>query len=328
METIVALGVFNETQKEEVRQLAKGHEVVFVNSAASIKKDLLERMTIALGTLPVYLYKKAKNLKWLQTNSAGCDQYFNEDAFREDVIVTNATGAYGMPISEYMLSCVLGVYKRLFDYKFQQPTGAWKRIGDVRFVAYSTVVCLGTGDIGGSFARKMKALGAYTIGIKRTPAPTPDYFDELYTVDHLEEILPRADILALSLPGTPLTKYILNKKTLALLKKDVLIINVGRGNCINTEDLYQCLKENKHIKACVDVLEKEPFDSTHPIWQLPNIFITPHISGGNYDKETADLIYHVKYENLKRYLNGEKLYNVVDPLTGYKISNSEEFVWH
>ena len=258
----------------------------------------------------------------MQTNSAGVDGYCKEGILGENVILTNATGAYGLPIGEHMVGCVFAFYKNLLKYKMVQKRGEWKSLGKVKYVSNATVLVLGMGDIGKGFAYRMKQLGAYVIGIKRTLSDKPDYIDEVYTQDQLEKVLPKADIIALSLPRTPQTYHMINEHTLSLMKEDALIINVGRGEAIDTDALVQTLKSGKLLGAALDVFEQEPLDPTHPLWQMDNVLITPHVSGGNYHDETGDLIFNITYTNFKHYFNDEPLNNLVDRRTGYKKSNS------
>ncbi len=311
-----------EEQLQKLKEAAPEYEFAAAYTREDIDEEILQTATIAFGNIPIDLYQKAASLKWMQTASAGSDLYFTKENYRPEVTVTNCTGAFGMPISEYMVGCVLAFYKNLLKYKVVQPKKQWQNLGKVKYIEYSRVLCLGTGDIGSGFAKRMKKLGAYTIGVKRTPSNKPDYFDELYTTDHLDELLPQADILAISLPRTEDTVHIIDERRLKLLKEDALIINVGRGNAIDTKALYEHMKEGHLLGAALDVLEQEPLDPDNPLWNLDNLLITPHISGGNYQDETGELIFHVMFGNFERYMQGKELYNQVDANTGYKVSNS------
>ena len=118
-----------------------------------------------------------------------------------DTLLTNATGAYGLAISEHMLGMLLELFKKLHLYRDAQHLHQWKSLGRVRSIEGSTVLVLGMGDIGGEFARKVKALGATVIGVRRTDTRKPDYVDELYLTEELDRLLPRADVVAVALPG-------------------------------------------------------------------------------------------------------------------------------
>ncbi len=321
-EVILIPEILKEDQLKLLQEVTPESEFIITNKN-EVNDEMLEKATIIFGNLSPEKVAKAKNLKWMQTNSAGVDSYCKEGILNENVILTNATGAYGLPIGEHMVGCVFAFYKNLLKYKMVQKQGEWKSLGKVKYVSNATVLVLGMGDIGKGFAYRMKQLGAYVIGIKRTLSDKPDYIDEVYTQDQLEKVLPKADIIALSLPRTPQTYHMINEQTLSLMKEDALIINVGRGEAIDTDALVQTLKSGKLLGAALDVFEQEPLDPTHPLWQMDNVLITPHVSGGNYHDETGDLIFNIIYTNFKHYFNDEPLNNLVDRKTGYKKSNSQ-----
>ncbi len=307
---------------EALKRVAKDSEFILCSKASPATKEQLEKATVIFGNVSVEEVKHAKNLKWMQTYSAGVDQYCKPGVLVDGAILCNATGAYGGPISEYMVGTVLAFYKNLLKYKMRQKDAIWSNVGHIKYVENTKVLCLGLGDIGGHFASKMKALGAYTIGIKRTASTKPAYIDELYTIDKLNEVISQADIIALSLPRSQSTYHIINKEILDLMKDDALIINVGRGEAIDTNALVECLQSGKLLGAALDVFEQEPLSKNHPLWQMDNVLITPHVSGGNYDLETGNLVFELTYRNFKHYFNDEHLENVVDMTTGYKKSNS------
>jgi phosphoglycerate dehydrogenase-like enzyme len=181
----------------------------------------------------------------------------------------------------------------------------------------SIVLVIGLGDIGGSFAKRVKTLGAYTIGIRRSDFNKPEYLDELWGMDALRDLLPRADIAALSLPETPLTKKVLNRDTLSRMKQNSVIVNVGRGSAIDTEALCDALEKRQIHGAALDVTDPEPLPPDHRLWKLENAVITPHVSGGYSLKQTQEAVVRISGENIKAYLAGQPLSNVVDFAAGY-----------
>lgn len=321
-EVILIPGKIKSNQLNKLKAVAKNSEFICCNQHGEIKDSDLERATIIFGNISVSQLKKAIHLKWMQTSSAGVDAYCQPGILVEGAILTNATGAYGGVISEYMVGCVLAFYKNLLRYKVRQPQAIWSNIGHIKYVENTKVLVLGMGDIGTQFAIKMKKMGAYIIGIKRTMGDKPTEVDELYTTSQLKEVIGKADIIALSLPRTEKTYHLLDDKMFALMKEDALIINVGRGEAIDTHALLRCIENNKLLGAALDVFEEEPLPKDHPLWQKENVLITPHVSGGNYDLETGDLIFNLMYNNFMRYFNHEELKHQVDLKTGYKKSNT------
>lgn len=270
---------------------------------------------IIIGNIPKKLVPECGKLKLLELNMAGTDGY--PELMPEGAVLVNSSGAYGLAISEHMLGMLLAVIKKLYIYYDDQKASLWRDEGGVDSVEDAVVLSVGMGDIGGEFTRKCKALGAYTIGVRRTIREKPDYADEMYTLSELDSLLPRADVVALSLPSGDETRGLMDARRLRLMKKGAVLINVGRGNAIVTDDLVKVLHEGR-IRAALDVVDPEPLPADHPLWKAPNVFITPHISGFFHLKQTLERIISIAEENLKRFSRGEPLVNVVDPKTGYR----------
>lgn len=280
--------------------------------------DQIARADIILGNLPPIRLKAAMNLKWLQLNSAGSDAYCAPGVLPAGTMLTNATGAYGLAISEYLLGVVLELNYNLQKYRDNQRRNLWRDEGPVRSLASSTVLVVGLGDIGSAFAAKMKAMGSRVIGIRRTPSNQPDYVDELYLTDKLDALLPRADVVALSLPNSPETEGLMDEARLLRMKKDAILVNVGRGQAVHTPDLCRVLASG-HLRGCaLDVTDPEPLPPEHPLWQFENVVITPHISGGYHIEETLRTIAEIALSNLEAYRKGGTLKNIVDFETGYR----------
>lgn len=308
----------NGEEKEKLQSKMPEAEYIFITTE-EITDELVKSADIIIGNVPPEYIKGSKKLKWLQLNSAGTDGYCEAGVIPEGAYLTNATGAYGLAISEHMLGLVLEIKKKLNLYYRNQMEHIWKDEGNVTSIEESTTLVVGLGDIGGDFARKMKALGSYTIGIKRTKGQKPEYIDELYTMEDLDALLPKADIVALSLPGTKDTYHLFNRDKFNLMKKGAIIINVGRGNCICTDDLCDALENGIISGAGLDVTEPEPLPSEHRLWDVPGVVITPHISGFFHLPETLRRIVNISIENLEHFKKQEPLKNVVDFETGYRI---------
>lgn len=305
---------------EEHRRLleSKAPSAVFIYAGYdSVSDDQIKNADIIIGNPPANVLRGSKRLKWLQLQSAGAGEYTAENVLPEGAILTNASGAYGLAISEYMLAVTLELYRKLHLYRDLQTKSEWNYAGKVRSIYGSTALVVGLGDIGGEYASRLKALGAYTIGVKRRAAQKPAYIDELYQTDKLESLLPRADIVALSLPGTKLTNRLINKRTLGLMKQSAILINVGRGNAVDTDALCDALEAGRIAGAALDVTEPEPLPKEHKLWQLKNAVITPHISGGFSLQETHDRVVSICADNLGAWFEGRSLKNIVSISEGY-----------
>lgn len=294
------------------------------HSVPEINEKIIEKAHIIIGNVPVDLLKYAHNLEWLQLNSAGADVYIKEGVLKKDVLLTNATGAYGLAVSEHMLAILLELMKKLNLYHHNQTNKIWKDEGMVSSIYGSTTLVVGLGDIGGEFAKKMKALGSYVIGIKRNMTQKPDYLDELYTLDQLDNLISRADVVALSLPNTKETYHLFDTQRFSLMKNDSILINVGRGSAIDQDALCYALEHGPMYGAAIDVTDPEPLPSSHPLWNYENLIITPHISGHYHLQETLERIVRISADNLKRYREGKELENLVDFNTGYRIFKINE----
>lgn len=314
---ILVVMKMEEKHKLQLMETAPLANFIF-DDTGLVSDATLADMDIIIGNLPKEKLNIAKNLKWLQLNSAGADVYVKEGVLPEGVILTNATGAYGLAISEHMLGVLLELLKKLNLYRDNQRENIWKDEGEVRSIYGSTVLVVGLGDIGSEFAKRIKALGGYTIGIRRSDTRKPEFIDELYLMDKLDEVLGRADVVALTLPQTKDTYKLFNKDRLFKMKKGAVLLNVGRGTVIDTDALYEVLQEDYLFGAAIDVTDPEPLPSAHNLWDLKNVIITPHISGDYHLRETHNRIVNIAAENLKAYLKGEELKNIVDLSTGYR----------
>jgi phosphoglycerate dehydrogenase-like enzyme len=183
----------------------------------------------------------------------------------------------------------------------------------------AVVTVVGLGDIGSAYSRRMKALGSYLIGVRRTVHAKPDYLDELLLPEQMEDALPRTDVLALAVPATKGTAGLIGRRQLAKMKPDAVIINAGRGSAIDTEALCDALETGALGGAGLDVVESEPLPPGHRLWKLENAVITPHVAGGRHMKETGEYIMRLNLDNARRFVRGEPLESLVDFSTGYAI---------
>lgn len=284
----------------------------------NVTKEDVNKANVIIGNLSPDLVRGAEKLEWFQLNSAGADPYTKPGVLPEKAVLTNATGAYGLAVSEHMLALVFDLIRRFNQYHRNQTEHQWKSMGNIISVEGSKVLIMGLGDIGGDFARKMKALGAYTIGVRRTCRDMPEYLDEQHTLEELDGLLPKADIVAMVLPGGPATNHLMDERRLRLMKKGAYLINVGRGSAIDPKALLQVLQE-EHLGGCgLDVTEPEPLPADDPLWDMKNLVITPHVAGNFFLSETFERIVRIAGSNLEAWAAGNELRNVVDFATGYR----------
>lgn len=308
----------DEKQRQWFEQAAGTAKLTFCPGDGRNAGTALEEADIIIGNIRPDLMSQAKNLKWLQLNSAGANDYCKPGIMPAGVILTNATGAYGLALSEHMLAQTLAMMKKLYLYYDNQHQAQWKDEGPVTSLYGATVVVVGFGDIGRNFGRRVKAMGAQVIGLRRRSGSVPPEADEMGDMAHFNDYLSRADIVASCLPDTPETYRIYDKSRFAAMKKGAYFVNVGRGNNVDQEALREAVLSGHLAGAALDVTDPEPLPSTDPLWKTEGIYITPHISGGYHLQATHDYIARIAVDNLKRFLAGDNLENIVDLMTGYK----------
>lgn len=315
-EKILIVLPVEERHREMFKKAAPDAELIYC-LADQVTEEQARQAQVIIGNVPREYLKDSPNLRWIQLNNAGTEGFCDPGVLPEGTLLTNATGAYGMAISEHMIAMLFMIQKHLDTYRDQQKGHVWKK-GDPMLVNEgNTVLVLGLGDIGQTFARKMKAMGSYVIGVRRTLREKPEFVDEQYTMDALHQLLPRADVVALSLPGYSATRGVIGKAELDLMKTGAILLNVGRGTAVDTDALSDALYAKKLAGAGLDVTDPEPLPADHSIWDAPGILITPHVSGGYALKPTLEKILALSARNLARYVKGEKLENIVDMTTGY-----------
>lgn len=271
---------------------------------------------IFVGDLPSG--KEFPDLKFLQICFAGAEKYCREESAPDGVVIANVTGAFGEVISEYIIGAVLSVYRKFFGYRDLQKEKKWLDLGSERTIFGERALILGCGNIGSLTAKKLGAFGAYVVGIRKNPHNT-EFFDEIFGMEQLEEQLGKADLIICCLPDTPLTRNLLNEKRIEAIKPNALLVNVGRGSLIDENALARSLKDGRLSGAVLDVFGKEPLPENSSLWGLPNVFITPHISGKSFGHSPLieRKIAEICAENINRFIEGKNPVNVIKREIGY-----------
>ena len=316
MKTVLVLLPVEQRHKELLEAAAPGWEFLYT-PASKVAGGQLARANVIIGNLPAYRLPQCPALEWMQLNSAGAEAYCKPGVLGPQVLLTNASGAYGLAIAEHMVGVTLMMMKNLHIYRDHQRDALWQNEGRVASIWGSTFLILGLGDIGGEFARRVRLLGGKAVGLRRTPGDCPDWLDGLYTMEKLDELLPQADVVAMSLPGTPQTAGIMDRRRLGLMKPSAYLINVGRGNAVDTDALLQALEGGRLAGAALDVVEPEPLPPDHPLWACPRAVITPHAAGKFNLPETFERIVRISAENLAAYHQGRPLRSLVSRKSGY-----------
>ncbi|NBI10707.1 D-2-hydroxyacid dehydrogenase [Colidextribacter sp. OB.20] len=276
---------------------------------STVTPQQLAAATVIFGWPRAEDMKNAANLKWFQTMWAGADEYV--DMLPEGVLLTSSSGSNSRSVAENMLSSLLALCRRLPAYRDNQRARIWHDEGPVKTLLDSTVLVAGAGHIGAAFAKMCQGLGARTIGLKRTVSGPIGGFDQVYAIDELDRLLPQADVVALVLPHSPQTAGLLSGERIALMKDDAILISSGRGSVLDQDALAEAMRGGKLWGAALDVTVPEPLPPDSPLWDIPNLLLTPHIAGGMHLSITRRLCVEMALDNLRRYLAGKELENIV-----------------
>ena len=261
--------------------------------------------------------QKAPRLKWFASYFAGVDPLVVPGVLKDTVILTNGSGAYGITIAEHMIMTTLMLLRRYPEYQKIVENGEFRSDLMIGSLYDATILVLGTGDIGSTFANRLRAfMPKKIIGVNRSGRAC-EAFDFSVSLDKLNEYLPEADIIALTLPATPETDHLISRERIRLMKKNAYLLNVGRGNYIDQTALADALNRGELAGAALDVFAVEPIPEKDPILTAKNILITPHCAGKMTMAYTRDTLVNSFCDNLIRYTQGQEMLHVVNRKMGY-----------
>lgn len=258
----------------------------------------------------------APNLRWIQLTSAGADRLLNSGFIEDGIIVTTVSGLHATPIGEFVLSAMLMFAKGAPIAMRAQARHEWTRFAP-RELAGKTVGVVGFGHIGEEVGRLAKAFGCRVIATRRSAKERGAHAnaDLILPAADLHELLRESDYIALTMPLTPETRGMIGEAELRAMKPAAVLVNIARGPVTVEADLVRALQEGWIAGAALDVFDTEPLPPEHPFWGMENVILTPHISGGTeiYNQRAVRIF----ADNLRRYLHGGPLRNVVDLARGY-----------
>lgn len=261
----------------------------------------------------------ARRLRWVHAASAGVDNLLFPELRDSDVVLTNARGVFDTPIAEWVLGVLLVYCKDLHTTLELQRQRTWRHRESER-LAGRRVLVVGAGGIGRATARLARAVGMDVTVVARTTRTDPD-LGRLLGTDDLDAALPGADFVVLAAPLTEQTHGLMDAGRLALMRPDARLVNVGRGELVDEEALVDALKAGRLAGAALDVFHTEPLPADHPLWTLPNVIVSPHMSGDVVGWRTA--LVEQFADNLRRWTAGRPLVNVVDKTAGYASRGAE-----
>ena len=266
---------------------------------------------IILGNYAPGRLKEFRNLEWIQTAAVGVDAFIKNGNLKEGVILTNAVDVHSVEVAEHLFAMIMSMTRKFYLYRDDQKEHVWTDEGMTRELTKLKVAIIGFGDIGKALAKLLKGIGIHVIGVKRTMIEKPDCLDELYTDKDLDKAISDADVIVSVLPGNRDNAYLFTVDTFRKMRSDAIFINAGRGNLCSTETIREVL--DRHIIAAIslDVFEEEPLPKDSPLWDYRNLVITPHVAGSYRLESTYEKFFALAEENLRRYISGQQLLNVV-----------------
>lgn len=264
------------------------------------------------------LVRQLDDLRWVHSYGVGVDRCLSDPAVRKlDLIMTNNQRVSAPSIAEFAIGMVLMLNGNIqrFQQEHYQQRWAGSGIALPSDIAGRTMLVLGLGGIGTETARKASALGMRVIATRNSSREGPEFVDKVGLSDEMYQLAGDADFVVNALPLTDKTNGLIDAEFFEAMKPGAYYISVGRGKTTVTDDLVAALNDGRLAGAGVDVMDPEPLPQDHPLWLAKNVVITPHIAARNRDSMQRTMI--IARENLRRYVNGEKLLSVVDVERGY-----------
>ena len=301
-----------------VQEALPDDEVIIIERGASLEPAALAEV----GLIPPdadrarALLAAAPRLRWLHTISAGVERLLiPEIVDRPDLVFTNNTGAYDVPIAEHVMAMLFAASKRIPGHLATQARHEWKRDLEHTELRDATLVILGLGSIGGELARLASGLGMRVLGVRRDASRPVPGVERVVPPEQLAELAAEADYLAVTSALTPATRGLLSAEVIARLRPHAWVVNIARGAIVDEPALIAALQEQRIGGAALDVFAVEPLPADSPLWGLDNVILTPHVSNSSPRVRERSLALVV--ENVRRFKAGEPLLNIVDPAVGY-----------
>ena len=299
-----------------LQAVAPGVEV----ETATTEAEGIERIGDAdafFGSITPPLLAAARRLRWIQTPMAGLERYFFPALVEHPATVTNMRGIFSDMIPDQVLTYLLCFARDLHRLIRQQLERRWTPAKEIEVVHLpgATLGIVGLGGIGYGVAQRAAPHGLRIIAVDPRRTERPPEVAELWGVDRLDDLLAASDFVAVCAPETPETRGLFDDARFARMKPNAYFINIGRGRVVKLDAVTRALQERRIAGAALDVFEQEPLPAEHPLWGMENVILTPHMAGLSAHEE--DRRVDVLAENLRRFVAGEPLLNVVDKAGGY-----------
>jgi phosphoglycerate dehydrogenase-like enzyme len=312
--TVLVLSRIEKKHLDQIRAVDPRVRLIEAADAEAALAAAPQADVIMAWQVPQAVMDRARRLRWIHTTAAGVDGLLIPPVAQGRVILTHSVGIHvGMP--EHIMGLILMFSRRLHRAVRSQMARRWDRAGTVGEEVEGKVLgVLGLGAIGRALGGRAAAFGMRVIGTKRTVERIP-HVERVLPAEGTDEVLREADYLVILLPLTPATRGLIDARALGLMKRTAVLINVGRGQVVDEDALIDALRQGRIAGAGLDVFEREPLPADSPLYEMDNVIITPHVAGASHSY--YDRAIPIFCENLRRYLDGRSMLNVVEPARGY-----------
>lgn len=329
---MMKLVLFPPLDEGRFLQVCSAAEPMQVVNASTFEQALMaiEEADAFYGKLTPELLNRARKLRWVQSPTASLEHYLFPELIEHPCVLSNMRGLFSDVVADHVMGFVLCFARNLHVYLRQQSQGRWSPVGDQSYVvdfvnAPGTVLpmdrahqhlsdcslgVIGVGSIGAEILRRAAAFGMKLIGVDPVRRQVPGVLEEVWPTSRLTDLVREADYVVIAAPLTPETRQLFRRPLLQQMKKSGILINIGRGGIVDLQDLTEALRHHELGGAGLDVCDPEPLPADHPLWQMPNVIITPHVAAASL--RIAERHRETLLENIRRFVRGEPPATQVD----------------
>jgi len=301
---VLVVDIHAELYRDRLQAEFSGLEFMLFHKSAQVSRDLsgIDVMIMFGIEIRDQMPRDAPQLKWIQSLATGVDHFLRCPSLRREVLITSGRGIHGVPMREYVLYLMLAISHDAKRQVEESQRHVWQRRLWTTLHG-KTAVIAGTGVVGAAIGEILQALGMHVIGVSRTPRVTGG-FDEIVASDRLRQTASRTDYLINVLPATPDNAALFDAAVFEAMKPTAYYISAGRGQTVDEAALIKALRQGRIAGAAMEVFQTEPLPADSPFWELPNVFITPHVGG--YIVEYEDFIMPLVIDNMRLFLAGRQ----------------------
>jgi phosphoglycerate dehydrogenase-like enzyme len=307
----------NEEDLNTVRAIAPDVNFVVSASAEETQREIEDADAIFEHGVSPEMIRRAKKLRWIQRGGVGVEGLMFPELVNSDIVLANARGTTGINIAEHVMALILAFSRTINILVKRQMDKVWESRANLPVIeiAGETLGIIGLGSIGLQVAKRAHTFDMRLLAVDATQTEKPDYVESLWRLDRLHEMLEQADFVSICCPLTPETEGMMSTAEFRAMKSTAFLINIARGKIVDQPALIEALRTGELAGAGLDVTNPEPLPKDSPLWEMSNVIITPHHAGQS--PKAPRRVFELFCENLKRFVAGEPLINVVDKTRGY-----------